>query len=172
MLPPAWPSLRPTGSLLRANTALCRILGYSEEELLDKKWLDLTHPGDLDSSVRFRSQFEQGLICHAEFEKRYIHKTGRAIPVRLRIAMVGNASGRPFRFILHVEDITESRRATEALRASEERYRLLFERNLAGVIRTTAAGWSSMQTRPRRLFSAAVRRRSSSAEAFSIFTIP
>ena len=128
------------GRFLQANAVLCRILGYSEQELLATDWLKLTHPDDLDRSEQIRTQFQQGLISTQEFEKHYIHKQGNAIPVRVKLSIVRSARGGPGYFITHVEDITSSRQAKEALQASEERYRKLFERNLAAVLRTTVTG--------------------------------
>ncbi len=105
-----------------------------------KDWLVLTHPDDRDGSQRLRDQIQHGLISTAEFEKRFIGKPGNVISVRVRIAMVNHPDGTEGYFIAHVEDITASMLATNALNASEERYRMLFARNLAGVIRTTRAG--------------------------------
>ncbi len=128
------------GCFLQANAVLCRILGYSGQELAGKSWPELTHPDDLELSRKLQYELLGGLQSGVELEKRYTHKDGRTIPVRLRISLVRNAQGGPRYFIIHVEDISESRRSQEALKASEERYRLLFARNLAGVLRTTADG--------------------------------
>jgi len=128
------------GRFLQVNSVLCRIVGYSEQGLLTKSWMELSHPDDLDRSQDVEKQLRQGLFPSVEFEKRYLHKQGHAIPVRVQISLVRSAQGGSARFITHVEDITESSRAKEALEASEERYRMLFARNLAGFLRTTMAG--------------------------------
>ena len=128
------------GCFLQANAVLCRILGYSGQELAGMSWPELTHPDDLELSRKLQHELLGGLHSRVELEKRYIRKDGRIIPVRLRISLVRNAQGGPRYFIIHVEDVSESRRAQEALTASEQRYRLLFARNLAGVLRTTAEG--------------------------------
>ncbi len=130
----------PEGRFQRANEVLCHILGYSELELMAKDWRELTHPDDVDRSQQFHDQFQKGSKACVEFEKRYIDRHGNAIPVRIRVAAVRNARGDPSYYITHVVDITDAKRAKEALEASEERYRLLFERNLAGVLRTNLAG--------------------------------
>ncbi len=125
---------------LRANAALTLLLGYSEQELLATDWMRLTHPDDLDNCLQFHHQFQQGLISTLEFEQRLIHKQGNAIPVRIRVSIVPKESGGAGYFIVHVEHVPEARRAKEALQVSEERYRMLFARNLAGVLRTTETG--------------------------------
>jgi PAS domain S-box-containing protein len=130
----------PDGHYLQVNAALSRMLGYSERELLEGGWQNLTHPEDLELSRRSVEQLVRYRGPSVEFEKRYIHKSGKAVWVRLKISVVNNSHGAPSHFITHVEDITESRRVKEALEASEERYRMLFARNLAGVLRTTMAG--------------------------------
>jgi PAS domain S-box-containing protein len=132
--------IAPDGAFLQVNAVLCRILGYSEPELLTKKWQMLTHPDDMAASNRFQREFVQGLNSTVEFEKRYVGKHGNTIPVRLGISAIRNLSGHLEYFILHVIDIAEARHARDALLASERRYRQLFERHLAGVLRTTLTG--------------------------------
>ena len=126
------------GKYLQVNAALCRILGYSREELLGGAWMNLTHPDDAERSRH--AMIELRAVPTIEFEKRYIHKQGHIIWVRIRISAVRNSRNETSHFVAHVEDITDRRRAEEALRASEKRYRLLFERNSAGVVRATLDG--------------------------------
>jgi len=127
------------GYFLQANAALCRMLSYSEEELRAKTWLDVTHPDDLDLSREFGESL-RAANSPMGYEKRYVDKHGRAIPVRIRVTMVRDAEGASRYAIAHVENVTESKRAKEALQASDERYRKLFARNLAGVLRTSPDG--------------------------------
>jgi PAS domain S-box-containing protein len=65
---------------------------------------------------------------------------GTVFPVQLLSDPVIGASGEPIGIVTYCEDISDRKRAEEALRTSEERYRLLFERNLAGVYRATPEG--------------------------------
>ena len=123
------------GHFLLANAVLCQMLEYSEQELRAKDWAELTHPDDRDRCEQVRNQLRQGVISSVEFEKRYVRKQGNAIPVRVQTSIIRSARGGPCCFITQVEDINK-----EALQASAERYRLLFARNLTGVLRTTAAG--------------------------------
>jgi PAS domain S-box-containing protein len=113
------------GRFLQVNAALSQTLGYSGEELLAGAWQTITHPADMARSRRAVEQFTRDLATSVEFEKRYIHKRGHTIWVRLKISAVNNAEGAPSYFIAHVEDITAGRQAERALHESEEKYRSL-----------------------------------------------
>jgi two-component system sensor histidine kinase/response regulator len=128
------------GRFLRVNAALCQTLGYSEQELLAARWQDFTQPDDLEGSQRLLAVLLEGHLPSVDFEKSYKHKNGTVVPVRIKISTVKGTHSAPYCFIVHTEDIGEARQARIALEASEERYRLLFERNLAGVLRTTLRG--------------------------------
>ncbi|HUI41944.1 MAG TPA: PAS domain S-box protein, partial [Terriglobia bacterium] len=124
--------------LLRVNQALCQLLGYSEQELLAKSWEELTHPDDLERSRRAADEMRSCGAPAAEFDKRYIHKGGNVIWVRMKIAAVRDGRGEPSYFITHVEDITERKRAEQALQESEGKYRSLVT-NLPDVVWTADA---------------------------------
>ena len=67
------------GRWLEVNGALCRMLGYSEEELMDKTFVDVTHPDDLDLDLEYVRKLLNGDLEHYQMEKRYFHKTGDII---------------------------------------------------------------------------------------------
>jgi len=69
-----------------------------------------------------------------------VRRDGTIFPVQLLSDAVTDAHGTPIGVVTCCEEITERKRAEEALRSSETRYRLLFERNLAGVYRATPEG--------------------------------
>ena len=128
------------GYYLQVNATFCRIVGYSEEELTGKNWSELTLPEEIQRCDEFRRDLLENRRPRVEFEKRYLHKQGHPVLVRLSISLVGSAEGGPRYFIMHAEDLDQSRRAQEALQAFEERYRLLFARSVAAVLRTTLSG--------------------------------
>ena len=114
------------GRLLHANAALCRMLGYSAEELLAGAWQQITHPDDMPRSREAELAFREGAASF-ELEKRYIRKDGHPIWARIRISNVTDGSGRTSHFITQIEDISERKLAEDRLRTSEESYRDLFE---------------------------------------------
>ena len=100
---------------LRVNQAFCQLLGYSKEELLAGGWQGLTHSDDLERSRGAADELRSGRAASVEFEKRYIHKQGNVIWVRMRISVVRDGRGEPAYFITHVQDVTERIKAEERM---------------------------------------------------------
>ncbi len=121
------------GRWLRINRATCDIVGYSEEELLAKTFQDITHPDDLDTDLRQMEELRSGGQRSYRMEKRYFHREGRVVWVRLTVSLVRDSAGEPSHFISQIEDITLQHRFEEALRDSEERTRLFAEHAPASV---------------------------------------
>jgi PAS domain S-box-containing protein len=115
------------GRYLMVNPALCDILGYTAEELLAIDFFKLTHPDDMEISRKAMLGVLEGRGKTVRFDKRYLHKDGKTVWTEISSALVCDASGKPLHFVTQVIDITERKQAEEALRESEERYRMLFE---------------------------------------------
>ena len=75
-----------------------------------------------------------------DLEHRVLRSDGTVRVVRSRGQVVAGLGGKSVHLVGTTLDITAGKLAAEALRASEKRYRLLFERNLAGVFRATLDG--------------------------------
>ncbi len=99
------------GHFLQVNGALCRILGYSEAELLSTTFQPLTLPEDLALNLAYLRRAISGEISHYEMEKRYIRKDGRIIWTLLTAALVRDASDKPLYFVSQVHDISERQQA-------------------------------------------------------------
>src|SRR6201995_6058504 len=121
----------PNGRWLEVNRALCDIVGYSESELLALTFQDISHPDDLDTDLEKLRQVLAGEIPTYQMEKRYFHKAGYTIWVKLSVSLVRDEHGTPLHFVSHLEDITRAKAAESALR---EGRRLLDEsQSVAGV---------------------------------------
>jgi PAS domain S-box-containing protein len=99
------------GHFLQVNGTLCRILGYSETELLSTKFQSLTVPEDLAPDLAHVRKAIAGEISHFEIEKRYLHKDGRVVWALLTAALVRDTSDKPLYFVSQVHDISERRQA-------------------------------------------------------------
>jgi PAS domain S-box-containing protein len=117
------------GRLLRGNGTLCRILGYSPQELQRHRFSDITHPEDLPRELLLLDDLLAGRIPSYTIEKRYLHKNGRSVWVRVTSSLARVAA--PYRISI-IEDITERKQTEGALRESEERYRRFFDEDLTG----------------------------------------
>ncbi|MFA5825945.1 MAG: PAS domain S-box protein [Gallionellaceae bacterium] len=114
------------GRWLKANHALCQIVGYTEPELLEKTFQDITHPDDLQSDLDLVEQLLAGKIDHYQMEKRYFHKDGHVVWVRLSVSLILDAYGNPIHFVSQIEDITKDKQLKEGLRASEQKFMQFF----------------------------------------------
>ena len=121
--------------LHRANRALCEMLGYSQRELLERSLLDLTHPDDRKRGRALAGQLLRGEIPCYRLERRCLTKDGRQLSLDLTALLVRDNQNNPLYGLAMVEDVTERKRAEEALRASEERYRSFVVNSSEGIWR-------------------------------------
>ena len=77
--------VHPDGHWLRVNPSLCRITGYSEEELMEKTFQDITCPEDLETDLGFVERLLAGDIQNYQMEKRYFHKDGHRVWIHLTV---------------------------------------------------------------------------------------
>ena len=107
------------GEWLRVNETLCKITGYSKDDLLKMTFQDLTHPDDLGPDVVQFERLMKGEINSYTMEKRYFHADGRVVWIDLTTALQRDPSGKPEYCISVVEDISKRKEA------ERERARLL-----------------------------------------------
>ncbi|HZE59710.1 MAG TPA: PAS domain S-box protein [Burkholderiales bacterium] len=112
------------GKFLRANGALCRLLGYTEEELLQKTHLDVVHIDDLEATAVARAQVISGKLKARIVSRRYVHKDGATLWANAAGTVVRDASGAPLCTVLVVTDVTALKRSQ---RAAKRRFRRLIE---------------------------------------------
>ncbi|GMV60284.1 MAG: hypothetical protein AMXMBFR72_33750 [Betaproteobacteria bacterium] len=107
--------IAPDGRWLDANPRLCQILGYSREELLGLRFQDITYPDDLERDREHMRRMLAGEDAPHSHEKRYVRKSGETVWVNRTASLVRTADGAPDYFVVVVEDISERKRAEEAL---------------------------------------------------------
>ena len=116
-----------TGRYFASNSVFQNMLGYTESELCQLTFLDVTYEEDRKVNEELVRQLVEGKRRHFEIEKRYCRKDGSLVWVRNNVALVpGTVDEAPFWFAV-VENITQRREEESALRYSEEKYRLVVE---------------------------------------------
>lgn len=110
-----------TGRFIRVNAAYCRLTGYSEAELLEKTFQDLSYPEDQAADLESKDRFVRGEVPRLEGEKRYVHPDGSSVWVLVTMNLVRDKAGRILRVTGVFQDITERKRVEEILRESDQR---------------------------------------------------
>jgi diguanylate cyclase (GGDEF)-like protein/PAS domain S-box-containing protein len=105
----------PDGRWLKVNATLCRIVGYSTQELLARDFQSITHHEDLGTDLGFVQRMLSGEITSYEVEKRYLHKSGATVWIMLTASLVKNPEGVPLYFVSQIQDISARKAAEEAL---------------------------------------------------------
>ena len=103
------------------------MLGYLEEELTGRTFVDITHPDDVDKDVSLAEQVFKGKIPSYVLEKRYIKKHGETLWISLTATVVRDEGGNALYGLAMIEDSTDRKQAEQALRETEERFRSLVE---------------------------------------------
>jgi len=118
------------GRFIKANGALCEMLGYSEDELLNLRFADVTHPDDVAVDLDQLQRLVRREIRSYHRIKRYVRKDGLPIWISLGVSAVHDNTGKPIYFIGQYQDITAQREKDEARATAQRR---------AGITETTIA---------------------------------
>lgn len=105
----------PNGGYILVNQAFCQMLGYSEEELLQTNFHNLTHPDDLADNLTRLQPLNESQAYPAQFEKRYLHKDGHIIWVLVTVSAAKSQQRQPLYYIIQAQDITERKQAEQLI---------------------------------------------------------
>lgn len=132
----------PDGQWLRVNKRLCEIVGYSERELLERTFKDITYHEDLVEDLAHAERVKKGEIETYSMEKRYVRKDGSLVWINLTVSGVRNVDGGLKHFISVVEDISERKRVEEALYDSQKQLVLALKSS-----KTAMFDWDVLESR-------------------------
>lgn len=103
------------GKWIKVNQSLCNSLGYSEAELMQATFQELTHVDDLDKDLRLFAEVIEGKRQSYQIEKRYYHKNGHIVYVILAVTAVRKINGKLSHFISQIMDISSRINAEKKL---------------------------------------------------------
>jgi len=109
----------PKKGWVECNDCLCNMLGFSQEELLQKTWQELTHPEDVEADTDQFNLVIRGEIDAYRMPKRFVRKNGDVIFTELSVRAVRRSNGQVEHFVAMIQDITE-RKEAEAAKAHLE----------------------------------------------------
>lgn len=147
------------------NEELCRMLGYTAEELLEKTWEELTHPDDLTVDLAEFNRVLAGGDEQYTMDKRFIRKDGSIVKTMMAFRAIRKPDGAMRHGLAIILDITQREAAEKALRESEENLAITLDSIGDAVIATDAGrkvvrmnsvaqaltGWSLAEAKGRRL---------------------
>ncbi len=105
----------PDGSLAQCNKAFEKLTGYSEKELKEIKWDEVLTP----KKWRKKESDKLKKLCpennYVRYEKEYIHKSGKAVPIELNVTAKYDDNGQLIHFIGFATDITERKKTEQEI---------------------------------------------------------
>ena len=101
---------------IRVNKAMCRMLNYSEEELLKMTMKDITHPDDVASSMENSLNLRKGKVDHFDMTKRYLTKDNNIVWGFVSVGKVNDQNGNLLYFMPIITDITQRVEAEEKIK--------------------------------------------------------
>ncbi len=103
------------GRYLQVNQSFCRMVGYTENELVGRHFATVTHPDDVADQETARSRLISGEVQEVHLDKRYVGSQGRVVWAHVSLSLFRDSAGTPVYIIAEVEDVSERKRFEEQL---------------------------------------------------------
>ncbi len=116
-----------TGRFLKVNKAYCELTGYTEAELLQRTFMEITDPRDREDDVELKDQFIQGIVPVFEREKRYVRPDNSLVWAHVTLNLIRNEAGQPIKMVGVMQNISERKEAEATLREREHRLNAIIE---------------------------------------------
>jgi PAS domain S-box-containing protein len=116
-----------TGRFLKVNKAYCELTGYTEAELLQRTFMEITDPRDREDDIKLKDQFIKGIVPAFERDKRYVRPDGSLVWAHVTLNLIRNGVGEPIRMVGVMQNISERKRIEAALREREHRLNAIID---------------------------------------------
>lgn len=106
----------PNGVWLKVNLALCKILGYTEDEFLTRDFQSMIFTEDLGNTLIKIHELISGKVPSCQMEQRYLHKQGETVWVSWSVSTTSHSVSEQPNLIFQLQDVTDRKRAEEKLK--------------------------------------------------------
>ncbi|MEA1958243.1 MAG: PAS domain S-box protein, partial [Chloroflexota bacterium] len=121
-------------NIVDINPAVLHTSGYSREDLIGRNVIEILPSKDRDRAFDNISEISSSSGKFGKNEYRFLRADDTELDIEVSTAVLRDSSGGVMGYIHTVKDITENKRIHEALKRSEERYRLLFDSAIDGKV--------------------------------------
>ncbi|HTZ40956.1 MAG TPA: PAS domain S-box protein [Syntrophales bacterium] len=142
------------GSFTFCSASMCRMLGYSFEELLGLNYRAYMSGSDAKRVYGVFNRVFQTGRPEKDVDYELIRKDGSVFPIEVSVSLIRDKEGRPAGFRGLARDISARKRTEEALQQSESRYRLLIENAPDGIFVQTQGNFAYLNQAALRIFGA------------------
>ena len=130
----------PGGRIIDVNEAMCKLLGYTVDELVGRHSMNFLHPDDGKENEALMQRVLSGGSASYTTDQRYVTKNGSIIWGRATGAVIKDEAGNNLFRMGIIEDVTERRQAERAIREGDERFRSVVDSTSDAVISIDSAG--------------------------------
>lgn len=117
------------GNWREVPDSFCTLLGYSEDELLDRTFVDVTHPDDQAGTSELFDKLEDGELQEFDLQNRFMKKEGELVCVNISGAVIRDKQGEPEHILCYIQNPSKTLETKERLQETEQHFRSLFEHN-------------------------------------------
>jgi PAS domain S-box-containing protein len=119
--------------IIDANPAICRIYGFTREEMLGRSAAEVTYPEDNPEATRLADELISGQRDSYELDRRYVRKNGEVFWAHVTMSSVRDLDGKPQYLVGMIMDIDQQKHAADELRKSQARFQAIFDNVAVGV---------------------------------------
>jgi len=123
-----------SGKVYKANKKYLELIGKTEAQLGNFDWIEITYPEDVEKHKHLKQQLITKKLDIFELDKRYVKSDGNIVWTNIKEIMFGNNSAEGIKELCFSEDITEKKKNMDALVASENSFRSIFESSADAIL--------------------------------------